>query len=102
MFCCLVVAVLQHEYDHLDGTVYIDHLSPPEREKVSEESMKCLRDEHVSLYQLFSDLAEAAAQNAQSSRGHENIFLSRRNDESGAIGCTTTACRFVSFSFLVR
>lgn len=24
----------QHEYDHLQGTVYIDHLSKPEREKV--------------------------------------------------------------------
>ncbi|CAN0116280.1 unnamed protein product, partial [Ectocarpus sp. 13 AM-2016] len=36
--------IFQHEYDHLDGTVYIDHLSPPEREKVSEMSFKCLCD----------------------------------------------------------
>ncbi|CAN0117434.1 unnamed protein product [Pylaiella littoralis] len=26
--------IFQHEYDHLQGTVYIDHLSPLEREKV--------------------------------------------------------------------
>eukprot|EP00903_Cladosiphon_okamuranus_P021076 g19361.t1 len=26
--------IFQHEYDHLDGTVYIDHLNTPDREKV--------------------------------------------------------------------
>ena len=34
----LFVAVFllgQHEYDHLDGKVYIDRLSPEEKEKVS-------------------------------------------------------------------
>lgn len=51
---CFVVWLrpLQHEYDHLDGTVYIDHLSPPEREKVGEKGMMCPCNEHVLHYQL--------------------------------------------------
>ncbi|CAM9892191.1 unnamed protein product [Ectocarpus sp. 6 AP-2014] len=36
--------IFQHEYDHLDGTVYIDHLSPPEREKVQPVLDKLVSD----------------------------------------------------------
>ena len=31
----LIFSLIQHEYDHLDGKVYIDRLSPEEKEKVS-------------------------------------------------------------------
>lgn len=27
-FCGLVARIIQHEYDHLDGKVFVDHLSP--------------------------------------------------------------------------
>eukprot|EP00904_Undaria_pinnatifida_P012042 jgi/Undpi1/7969/HiC_scaffold_24.g10441.m1 len=36
--------IFQHEYDHLDGKVYIDRLSPEEKEKVKPTLEKLIKD----------------------------------------------------------